>query len=345
MNRRRLLQSFALAPLAWSTRALASTGELFSAFGPGPGREPTQRVYAAGPPASILVYCLAPEKMLGWPYQLSPAALAMLPAAQRNLPMVGRLSGRGSTMGRERLIAMRPDLILDVGTVNDNYLGAAEQVAAQTGIRYILMAGDLKDAPEQLRAAGEMLGVQARAELLATRAQSILDKAAQARGRSGRGTPPSVYLARSADGLETGLAGSIHDQAFTMAGARNVAYTPASTGVGRVSMEQLLAWDPDYIFTQTPAFVQHARRSPLWRQLRAVKEQRLVLTPMLPFGWVDVPPGINRLLGLNWLIDIFGTGRPSAQTDDFIVDFFRVFYRIDAPADLLASARNAQHGP
>lgn len=190
-----------------------------------------------------------------------------------------------------------------------------------------------------------MLGVQARAELLATRAQSILDKAAQARGRSGRGTPPSIYLARSADGLETGLAGSIHDQAFTMAGARNVAYTPASTGVGRVSMEQLLAWDPDYIFTQTPAFVQHARRSPLWRQLRAVKEQRLVLTPMLPFGWVDVPPGINRLLGLNWLIDIFGTGRPSAQTDDFIVDFFRVFYRIDAPADLLASARNAQHGP
>ena len=345
MNRRRLLQSFALAPLAWSTRALASTGELFRAFGPGPGSEPIQRVYAAGPPAAIMVYCLAPDKLLGWPYQLSPAALAMLPPAQRNLPMVGRLSGRGSTMGRERLIAMRPDFILDVGTVNDNYLSAAEQVASQTGIRYILMAGDLKDSPEQLRAAGEMLGARPRGELLAAHAQSILDHAARTRERLGRGTRPTVYLARSADGLETGLAGSIHDQAFTMAGARNVAYTPASSGVGRVSMEQLLAWDSDYIFTQNPAFVQHARRSPLWAQLRAVKEKRLVLTPMLPFGWVDVPPGINRLLGLNWLIDIFSSGRPSGQTDDFIVDFFRVFYRIDAPADLPAGARNAPHGP
>ncbi|WP_017525923.1 ABC transporter substrate-binding protein [Pusillimonas noertemannii] len=345
MNRRRLLQSLALAPLAWSARALASGGQLWRAFGPGPAHGAIQRVYAAGPPASVLVYCLAPDKMLGWPYELSSAALAMLPPAQGGLPMVGRLSGRGSTLSQERLLALRPDLILDVGTVNDNYTSAAVQVAAQTGIRYILMAGDLNDSPEQLRAAGEMLDAQPRAELLASYARSILDEAAQARSRFARASSPSVYLARSSDGLETGLAGSIHGQAFSMAGARNVAHTPASSGVGRVSMEQLLAWDPDYVFTQNPAFVQHTRQSPLWMQLRAVKEKRLVLTPMLPFGWVDAPPGINRLLGLHWLIDIFNTGRPSAQTDDFIVDFFRVFYRIDAPAELLASARNAQHSP
>ncbi|WP_397476027.1 iron ABC transporter substrate-binding protein [Pusillimonas sp.] len=345
MNRRRLLKSLALSPLWWTARAFASNTTLVSAFGPPP--ELVRRVYAAGPPASVLAYCLAPEKLLGWPYQLSDQALALLPAHEKNLPLVGRLAGRGSTMGHEKLMAMRPDVILDVGTVNATYLSAAEQVAAQTGIRYVLMDGDLQESPAQLRMAGEILHAQPRAELLAAHARAILDHAARARERYAQDAPrPTVYLARSADGLETGLAGSIHGQAFSMAGARNVAHTRASSGVGRISMEQLLAWNPDYIFTQNPAFIRHARQSPLWAQVRAVKERRLYLTPMLPFGWLDAPPGINRLLGLHWLIDIFSNdGRPSAQIDDFIVEFFRVFYRIDATADLLAEARNARHDP
>lgn len=103
------------------------------------------------------------------------------------------------------------------------------------------------------------LDAQPRADLLAKHAQAILNDAAQTRSKLAPADRPSVYLARSNDSLETGLTGSIHGQAFEMAGARNVAHTPASSGVGRVSMEQILAWNPDYIFTQNPAFVQHAQ--------------------------------------------------------------------------------------
>jgi len=340
MNRRRLLKSFALAPLLWSTKALSSASALATTFGPWPIQSPIRRIYAAGPPASILTYCLTPEKMLGWPYQLSQPALDMLTPAQGALPLLGRLAGRGSTMGYESLMALRPDVIVDIGTVNDTYRSAAQQVAAQTGIPYLLMAGDLHESPLQLRTAGKMLDAEERGEMLATHAQAILDEAALARQQFENTAAPTVYLARSADGLETGLASSIHGQAFTLAGARNVAHTAASSGVGRVSMEQLLAWDPDFIFTQDPAFARHARQSPLWMQLRAVKQQRLYLVPMLPFGWIDAPPGINRLLGLRWLIDIFRAGRPSADTA-YITEFFRVFYNIGLPADLLHSAQSA----
>lgn len=344
MNRRRLLKSIALGPIWWSAKAFAaSAGTLATTYGPWPPKGPVRRVYAAGPPAAVLAYCLAPDKMLGWPYALSRAALDMLPSAQRNLPLVGRVAGRGSTIGYEGLMAMRPDLILDVGTVNDTYRSAAEQVASQTGIPYVLMAGDLRESPAQLRAAGRLLEAESRGELLARHAESILESAAQARRQFSRS--PTVYLARSADGMETGLAGSIHEQAFTLAGGRNVAHTATSSGAARVSMEQLLAWDPDFIFTQDASFARQARQSPLWTRLRAVKEQRLYLVPMLPFGWVDVPPGINRLLGLRWLIDVFTHGQPSPGIESFAAEFFRAFYRIELPADVLRSALNAHRLP
>jgi iron complex transport system substrate-binding protein len=35
--------------------------------------------------------------------------------------------------------------------------------------------------------------------------------------------------------------------------------------------------------------------------VRAVRDGRVHLSPKLPFGWVDFPPGVNRLIGLWWL--------------------------------------------
>ncbi|EJH5378795.1 iron ABC transporter substrate-binding protein, partial [Escherichia coli O145:H28] len=43
------------------------------------------------------------------------------------------------------------------------------------------------------------------------------------------------------------------------------------------------------------------RRDPLWQGVKAVAEQRILFLSGLPFGWLDAPPGINRLLGLRRL--------------------------------------------
>ena len=42
-------------------------------------------------------------------------------------------------------------------------------------------------------------------------------------------------------------------------------------------------------------------QSDAWRSLRAVREGHAFVAPSLPFGWLDEPPSINRLLGLAWL--------------------------------------------
>ena len=37
-----------------------------------------------------------------------------------------------------------------------------------------------------------------------------------------------------------------------------------------------------------------------WRGVKAVVAKRVYLSPHLPFGWFDFPPGANRLLGAWW---------------------------------------------
>ena len=77
-----------------------------------------ERVFAAGGPASVFVYTLAPEKLIGWTSPLTPEERAYIPAPYTGLPTLGRLTGRGNTANIELVLASRPDVILDYGTIN-----------------------------------------------------------------------------------------------------------------------------------------------------------------------------------------------------------------------------------
>jgi iron complex transport system substrate-binding protein len=77
------------------------------------------RVFPAGPPAAILLYTLAPDLLLGWPRaNRGPELEFLLPEVGRR-PEVGRLTGRGNTANLEVVLALKPDLILDSGSVTE----------------------------------------------------------------------------------------------------------------------------------------------------------------------------------------------------------------------------------
>ena len=63
--------------------------------------------------------------------------------------------------------------------------------------------------------------------------------------------------------------------------------------------------------------------------LPAVAQGRVYLAPALPFGWIDEPPSVNRLLGLLWAGH---TLYPAVYPEDLRAearDFYRRFYRIE----------------
>lgn len=329
MKRRDFLLGLATLPLSRLSQAAPATG--LHVFGTLPRPQRVRRVFAAGAPAAVLVYCLAPDKLMGWPWPLSAEAKNLLAPAARELPMLGRLAGRGSTLPLERLVALKPDLVVDAGTVDATYLSTAERVWRQTGIPYVLVDGRLSDSARQLRETGRLLGVTERGERLARYAETALvvcgTIAAQRR--------PRVYLARAADGLETALPGSVNGECIEAACGVNVAQGTGGS-LARVSREQILAWAPEVIVTQSPEFHALAREDAFWRRLPAVREGRLFLAPSLPFGWLDGPPGVNRLIGVRWLFSRLHRDTTATDWIEFAREFHTLFYGYSPTREELA---------
>src|SRR5262249_9564119 len=168
------------------------------------------RVFPAGPPAAILLYTLAPDILLGWPRANRPEECQFMLPDVCARPEVGRLTGRGNTANLEVVLALKPDLILDVGATSGTFVSLASRVQEQTGIAYALLDGRFEAVAATYRKLGELTHRQAAAEELARYAdetmatiKSRVDKIPD----SGR---PRVYYARGPRGLETGLGGSIN---------------------------------------------------------------------------------------------------------------------------------------
>ena len=293
------------------------------------------RVFAAGPPASILVYAMKPQALLGWPRALRDYEKPYVAEPYRELPETGRLTGRGGEANLERVIALQPDLIVDFGSVRDTYIDLANRVQEQTGIPYILVDGRFEQTADALRLVGRALGVPERGETLAADVEATFAELEATLGAVPVDQRPRVYMARGPDGLETGLKGSINTEIIERAGGRNVAEVRGHYGLVQVSPEQLIIADPDTIVTWDQTFFSRVWQEPFWQGITAVRQGRVFLSPRAPFGWIDRPPSINRLMGLKWLAGVFYPERWEGSLREQTRAYYRLWYHMDlGDADL-----------
>ena len=280
-----------------------------------------RHVMAASPTAEVLVSVLAADKLAG----ASRAARRGVGAGRR-VPVLGWRPGMGPASMAETAWRLHPDLIIDAGLVTPERAAFADEVQRLTGVPYILVDDSFARMPEVLRAIGVVLGVRPRGEELAIYAGHAI---AALRGRLLIRSPdarPHVYHGRRAEGLETALPGSPSGETIDEAGAINVA---APLGRGRlvaITRDELFAWDPEIIIAEQRAFYDAMRRGP--RRLAAVRNKRVYLAPSTPFGWIDDPPGVNRLIGLYWLSALFYPDNTQEDLRTTVCDFYDKFYGI-----------------
>jgi iron complex transport system substrate-binding protein len=291
---------------------------------PVPGR--VERVFPAGPPAAIMLYTLAPQLLLGWPRPNGAAEREFLLPDVGSRPEVGRITGRGNTANLEAVLGLKPDLILDVGYVTDTYVSLADRVQEQTGISYALLDGSFGATAGAYRLLGDLIGRRADAEVLARYTESTVATISGRIAAVPKDRRPRIYFARGPRGLETGLGGSITVETIEFL-AQNVAGETRG-GLGTVSIEQVLVWNPEVIVTIDRDFAAKVYDDPAWSTIAAVKARRVHLSPRLPFGWVDFPPSVNRLIGLWWLAKIL---YPDVFPEDLRTqtrEFYDKFYHV-----------------
>lgn len=338
LSRRGVLGSGLALPIVAALPALAARTVVDSA-----GRTVTlpdriSKIFAAGGPAAVAVYVMRPDAMVGWPRAVREEEKPYVLPATRDLPEVGMLTGRGDTANVEVLLKTGADLVLDFGSVRPTFVSLADSTQARTGIPTALVDGRFEATAASLRLLGSMLGARERGEALARYTEALFERLDAALATIPDGDRPRVYLARGPEGLETGLKGSINTEILERAGGRNVADSgDARRGIVTVSPEQILLWNPDVIVTWDRTFFDRlkSRPDPIWQSVKAVAEGRVHLAPTAPFGWIDRPPSLNRLIGLAWLANLFHGARFPFDIRSETRAFYKLFYHVDvADADL-----------
>ena len=250
-----------------------------------------RHVLPAGPPAAVLLAAIAPGRMTGFPGPVSAASRAALDQAVGGLPVVPRLTGPQDSTAEVQ--SLHPDLILDYGSVAPRYAQLAQDTQRKTGIPTVLFDGALENIPAVARTLGKILEQPEQAESVARFAEAILALPNPPGGKK------RVLYARGSDGTLTAAAGTDVTAVFARLGWQVLA--PDGTGTFRsAGAEAIAALDPDIIILADPAAKDVLGTAP-WRDMRAVRDGHAYIAPSVPFGWIEEPPSINRLLGVAWL--------------------------------------------
>ena len=298
-----------------------------------PTAENIESVFSAGPVAAIFLYMVAPDKLLGWNYELNDVEKSIILDKYQDLPNFGM----GDAVNYEAVIAANPTIAINSGKINDAMVSDCDALSESLGIPVVAVDNELNNSVEAFRFMGELLGVEDHAEELAQYAEQVFTDI-NALSDIPEEKKVSVYFGNGEDSLETAPRGSQHAQIFDVINAVNVADLELGDGSRvQISAEQLLAWDPDVIVVNGEPKADKSGSSaaedilsnPDYASLKAVQDQKVYGTPNAPFSWVDRPAGPNRLIGMRWFSALIYPEYIKCDINEEIHKFFDLFYHVD----------------
>lgn len=298
-----------------------------------PAAENIEAVFSAGPVAAIFLYMVAPDKLLGWNYELNDVEKSIILDKYQDLPNFGM----GDAVNYEAVIAANPTIAINSGKINDTMVSDCDALSESLGIPVVAVDNELNNSAEAFRFMGELLGVEDHAEELAQYAEQVFTDI-NALSDIPEEKKVSVYFGNGEDSLETAPRGSQHAQILDAINAVNVADLELGDGSRvQISAEQLLAWDPDVIVVNGEPKADKSGNSaaedilsnPDYASLKAVQDQKVYGTPNAPFSWVDRPAGPNRLIGMRWFSALIYPEYIKCDINEEIHKFFDLFYHVD----------------
>lgn len=298
-----------------------------------PAAEDIESVFSTGPVAAIFMYMVAPDKLLGWNYELNDVEKSIILEKYHDLPNFGM----GDAINYEAVIAANPTIALNCGKINDAMVSDCDALSKSLGIPVIAVDNELNNSAEAFRFMGELLGVEDHAEEFAEYSEKIFTDIASLVDIP-EDEKVSVYFGNGEDSLETAPRGSQHAQILDAVNVTNVADLELGDGSRvQISAEQLLAWNPDVIVVNGEPKADKSGNSaaedilsnPDYASLKAVQDNKVYGTPNAPFSWVDRPAGPNRLIGMRWLSAVVYPEYIKCDVNEEIREFFNLFYHVD----------------
>lgn len=288
--------------------------------------------YSTGPVGTVFLYTLAPQKLAGWNSPLREIEKRYIKAEFHDLPSLGVWRGSNTTGSIEELLRTKPDIVISMGDVSPEYIADADAIQAQIGIPVIMVDGSLNKLNASYEFLGKLLGCEDRAVELGTYCADALERVEKLVSSLPEAEQVRVYYAEGPYGLDTEPKGSINAEAIEMAGAFNVA-DAGNLEVRRMqtSMEQIVMWEPELIIVSSDGDEKQAiynliLEDKAWSNVKAVKEKKVFEVPCAPYDWINRPPSVARILGIEWLANLLYPDLYPIDIKGETDNFFKLFY-------------------
>lgn len=306
-----------------------------------------EKAFGSSPPMNYLIYAINPNKMVGLNFDAkngnNRATKEYVSQKFLSLPVIGSFHGGGKSINLETLIKAKPDLILV--WQDDMVVDTVQRSIAKTKLPTITIPfRKIEEMPNAIRFAADAMNEHKRGEILSEYAQN---KILHVKSLVKNLKPTRYYYAEGADGLETECDTSFHIEALNFAGGQNVHKCQQSglLGLEKINFEKLLAYDPDVIVVQSDFTYQNIMKNPLWKNLRAVKAGNVHLVPNTPFNWVDRPPSFMRIIGIEWLANIFHAKESKIDLTHEMKEFYSLFLGVKLSDKDVANITNRSNAP
>ncbi len=294
-----------------------------------------ERVVASGPLTEYMLTPIAVEKMVGRAVTWSKAAESFLSPQYLEKPIVGQLYGGKGSLNPETILSLDAQVVIDIGEQKANMKEDLDKLEAQLGIPFIHLDTDFTSMAETYARLGEMFGQEQKASQIAsfiTRVTKRNEKLTQ------KGKIPAIYV-QGSKGINVTAKGSYQGGVLdSVIDNLAVVENPTSKGTGnQVDMEQIMKWNPPYILFAGDAreVYEKAEADPLWSQIDAVKNHKMLLVPNLPMNWLVAPPSINRIAGIIWIDKVAYGG--DFDLEEELREYFKLFFAKDVTKEQLES--------
>ena len=294
------------------------------------GREVTvptdvQKVAVSGPLAQIVVFAIAPDKMVGVANAWDETAKEYFDAKYLDLPLLGQLYGGKGELNLETLLAAAPDVVIDVGEPKGSIVEDMDALQEQTGIPFVHIDAYLATMDETYAMLGDLLAMPNEAQGLADYCRAIYDRV---KAIADSVDKADLLYITGDEGLNVIAQGSYHAEVIDML-ANNLAVVdePSSKGTGNeVDMEQILNWNPDVILFAPGSIYSTVADNENWQTITAIKEGNYYEVPFGPYNWMAFPPSVQRLLGMQWMAAVLYPDAVDYDMYEAASAYFELFY-------------------
>ncbi len=290
-----------------------------------------ERICPSGFTAQQVLLTMAPDKMVGLAKELNDDQLAIFGEKFKDYPVFGAVLGAKDDLNREAVAAADPQVIIDTGEAKKDTRESLDALQEQLGIPVVFVEAYLEDYGAAYKTLGELLGMEERGGELSEYCTRVYDEVKGAMDAIPESERVNMAYLLGENGLNAIAKTSVQAQVIDMV-ANNVVVVDDVSGKGNgneISLEQIAVWNPELIIFQAGSIYDTVGSDPAWSGIAAIANNNFYEVPNNPWCWMNNPPTVNQLMGMQWLPRLLYPDKFDDSIEDVTKAYFSTMYGYD----------------